>query len=196
MVPGSTLIYGSSLSIVTLRPRDSRMAASEAAAMPFPREERPPPVMKIYLVMRVPGQMFFVGRDDTVKRPALKIQIGRKITFLRPARGSRTGFIRARKSWLGMFRVARKKLLQGQAGALFKLPGAGRDPLFQWIVIPSGGQCTAIQHEQAQQLGGANMVRITHQQPTLSLCLAHHVGACQLFKNFFQHVITEVQRSG
>src|SRR3990167_2126712 len=73
MVPGSTLMYGSSLSIVTLRPRDSRMAASEAAAMPFPREETTPPVMKMYLVMRVPGQMFFVGRDDTVKHLALKI---------------------------------------------------------------------------------------------------------------------------
>src|SRR5450759_3343266 len=50
------------------------MAAREAAAMPFPREETTPPVMKMYLVMRVPGQMFFVGRDDTVKRPAIKIQ--------------------------------------------------------------------------------------------------------------------------
>src|SRR4030066_1178498 len=120
MVPGSTLIYGSSLSIVTLRPRDSRMAASEAAAMPFPREETTPPVMKMYLVMRVPGQMFFVGRDDTVKRAVLKIQIGRKITFLRPMLGSHTGFISARKSWLGGFRVARKKLLQGQVGTLLK----------------------------------------------------------------------------
>src|SRR3989339_1201249 len=90
------------------------MAASEAAAMPFPREETTPPVIKMYFVM---------GRDDTVKRPALKIQIGRKITFLRSARGSRTGFIRARKSWLGAFRVARKKFLQGQIGILLKMPG-------------------------------------------------------------------------
>src|SRR5205823_14939044 len=51
MVPGSTLMYGSSLSIVTLRPRDSRIAAREAAAIPLPREETTPPVTKTYLVI-------------------------------------------------------------------------------------------------------------------------------------------------
>src|SRR5690606_3750794 len=51
MVPGSTLIYGSSFSMVTRRPRDSRMAASEAAAMPLPREETTPPVTNTYLVI-------------------------------------------------------------------------------------------------------------------------------------------------
>ena len=44
MVPGSTLMYGSSLTIAILRPRASRMAPSEAAAMPFPNEETTPPV--------------------------------------------------------------------------------------------------------------------------------------------------------
>jgi hypothetical protein len=34
------------LIIVTLRPRASRMAASEAAAMPLPSEETTPPVTK------------------------------------------------------------------------------------------------------------------------------------------------------
>jgi hypothetical protein len=34
------------------------MAASEAAAMPFPREETTPPVINMYLIM---------GRDDTAK---------------------------------------------------------------------------------------------------------------------------------
>src|SRR5258705_138450 len=52
MVPGSTLMYGSSFTIDTLIFRDSRIAASEAAAMPFPREETTPPVTKTYLVMR------------------------------------------------------------------------------------------------------------------------------------------------
>jgi hypothetical protein len=33
------------------RPRDSRIAAREAAAMPFPREETTPPVTKTYFVM-------------------------------------------------------------------------------------------------------------------------------------------------
>jgi hypothetical protein len=41
------------------------MAAREAAAMPFPKEETTPPVIKMYLVM---------GCDDTVKPPALKIK--------------------------------------------------------------------------------------------------------------------------
>jgi hypothetical protein len=36
---------------VTFRPRDSRIAASEAAAIPFPKEETTPPVTKTYLVI-------------------------------------------------------------------------------------------------------------------------------------------------
>jgi len=34
-----------------LRPRDSTIAASEAAAMPLPREDTTPPVTKTYFVM-------------------------------------------------------------------------------------------------------------------------------------------------
>src|SRR3954447_24175016 len=51
MVPGSTLRYGSSLMRVTLRPRDSRIAASDAAAMPLPSEDTTPPVTKTNLVI-------------------------------------------------------------------------------------------------------------------------------------------------
>src|SRR3990172_9528188 len=51
MVPGSTLMYGSSLMLVTRMPRDSRIAARDAAAMPFPREETTPPVTKTYLLI-------------------------------------------------------------------------------------------------------------------------------------------------
>jgi hypothetical protein len=36
---------------VTFKPRDSRIAASEAAAIPFPKEETTPPVTKTYLVI-------------------------------------------------------------------------------------------------------------------------------------------------
>lgn len=50
-MPGSRLMYGSSLVMVTLRPRDSRMAASEEAAMPLPNDDTTPPVIKIYFVM-------------------------------------------------------------------------------------------------------------------------------------------------
>src|SRR5260221_3403880 len=44
-------MYGSSFTRETLILRDSRIAAREAAAMPFPREETTPPVTKTYLVM-------------------------------------------------------------------------------------------------------------------------------------------------
>src|SRR5207253_10567706 len=51
IVPGSTLMYGSSLMLVTRILRDSRIAARDAAAMPFPREETTPPVTKTYLAI-------------------------------------------------------------------------------------------------------------------------------------------------
>ena len=44
-------MYGSSLRLVTRTPRDARIAASDAAAMPFPSEETTPPVTKTNLVM-------------------------------------------------------------------------------------------------------------------------------------------------
>ena len=44
-------MYGSSLIIVTLSPRDSRSAAKEAAAMPLPKLETTPPVTNTYLVI-------------------------------------------------------------------------------------------------------------------------------------------------
>src|SRR4051812_39128474 len=50
MVPGSTLIYGSSLMCVTLRPRASISAPIDAAASPLPMELTTPPVTKMYLV--------------------------------------------------------------------------------------------------------------------------------------------------
>src|SRR5215831_6184312 len=51
IVPGSTLMYGSSLRLVTRMPREARMAARDAAAMPFPSEETTPPVTNTNLVM-------------------------------------------------------------------------------------------------------------------------------------------------
>src|SRR4029079_8590123 len=50
MVPGSTLMYGSNFISVTLKPRASRIAPTEEAATPFPREDTTPPVMKMNLV--------------------------------------------------------------------------------------------------------------------------------------------------
>src|SRR3989304_6650381 len=54
MVPGSTLMYGSNLRRVTLRPRLSRRYPMDAAANPLPREDRTPPVTKIYFVIAPP----------------------------------------------------------------------------------------------------------------------------------------------
>src|SRR5580765_7854418 len=58
MVPGSTLMYGSSLMLVTRMLRDSRIAARDAAAMPFPSEETTPPVTKTNLVMYFSSRKF------------------------------------------------------------------------------------------------------------------------------------------
>src|SRR6267143_4619470 len=48
MVPGSTLMYGSSLISATFRPRASSRQPIEDAARPFPKLETTPPVTKIY----------------------------------------------------------------------------------------------------------------------------------------------------
>jgi hypothetical protein len=48
MVPGSTLRYGSSFCIVTLRPRDFRSRPREEAVRPLPRLDATPPVTKTW----------------------------------------------------------------------------------------------------------------------------------------------------
>ena len=50
MVPGSTLMYGSILSSVTLSPRLSINAPMEAEANPLPNDDTTPPVTKMNLV--------------------------------------------------------------------------------------------------------------------------------------------------
>src|SRR3990167_9093387 len=81
MVPGSTLMYGSSLTLVTRMPRDSRIAARDAAAIPLPREETTPPVTKTYLVIYLAcaGMGKFTGT-----RPAPQTSpAGRRAALLR-----------------------------------------------------------------------------------------------------------------
>jgi hypothetical protein len=51
MVPGSTLIYGSSFCIVTFNPLACNNFANEAAMIPLPKEEVTPPVTKMYLAI-------------------------------------------------------------------------------------------------------------------------------------------------
>src|SRR5512142_2901112 len=47
-------MYGSSLRLVTRTPREVRIAASDAAPMPFPSEETKPPVTNTNLVIGWP----------------------------------------------------------------------------------------------------------------------------------------------
>src|SRR6186997_2208758 len=78
MVPGSTLMYGSSFRMETLSPRALNRRPALAAVMPLPREEVTPPVTKTYFAMgqvlrgfshaienRGPGQP-----ESSVDRPA------------------------------------------------------------------------------------------------------------------------------
>src|SRR6266545_7085947 len=51
MVPGSTLMYGSSLRMLTRRPRALRIRPMLAAVMPLPRLLATPPVTKTYFDM-------------------------------------------------------------------------------------------------------------------------------------------------
>src|SRR5690625_7185515 len=50
IVPASTFMYGSILTAVTLCDRARSSAPMLDVAMPFPREDTTPPVMKMYLV--------------------------------------------------------------------------------------------------------------------------------------------------
>src|SRR5271157_1313748 len=50
MVPGSTLMYGSSLHMVTARPRALRRRPRDDAVSPLPRELETPPVTKTNLL--------------------------------------------------------------------------------------------------------------------------------------------------
>src|SRR5580704_8608709 len=56
IVPASTLMYGSSFWIETLRPRAFRSRPREAAVMPLPSELTTPPVKKIYFAISGRGR--------------------------------------------------------------------------------------------------------------------------------------------
>src|SRR5581483_1617299 len=57
IVPGSTFKYGSNFNMVTRSPRSTSKRPSEAAAIPFPREETTPPVTKMNRVGSVVGSV-------------------------------------------------------------------------------------------------------------------------------------------
>src|SRR6516164_5850069 len=70
IVPGSTLMYGSSLRKVMSRPRFSRRAPMLAEASPFPRELTTPPVTKMYFV--------FLDRMGTFHVPRMGRDVNRR----------------------------------------------------------------------------------------------------------------------
>src|SRR5690606_27370325 len=82
-------MYGSSYIIVTRRPRASRIAASEAAAIPLPSEDTTPPVTKIRGVTGLAGFM----------APAARW----KATFYRMGRPRRTGWTGRPRFTMGSF---------------------------------------------------------------------------------------------
>jgi hypothetical protein len=51
MVPGYTFMYGSSFKRVIFNPEHSSKLPIDAAAIPLPREDKTPPVTKIYLTL-------------------------------------------------------------------------------------------------------------------------------------------------
>src|SRR5215212_4036169 len=65
MVPGSTLMYGSSFCMVTRRPRALSSRPIEDAVSPFPREEATPPVTKMCLVTGFQGTAAGGGSPGT-----------------------------------------------------------------------------------------------------------------------------------
>src|SRR5450755_4302281 len=67
MVPGSTLIYGSSLMMETERPRLLGSRPTLAAVMPVPSEEVTPPVTKTYFAM---GRVLRGFSNGTGSRPS------------------------------------------------------------------------------------------------------------------------------
>src|SRR6187549_989639 len=84
MVPGSTLMYGSNFISVTEKPRASRMAPTEDAATPLPREETTPPVMKMNLV----AMQFPLGKtpwSDAFQDGFHPLQVFRRVHARRPS---------------------------------------------------------------------------------------------------------------
>src|SRR5215510_8782144 len=81
MVPGSTLIYGSSFCIRTFSPRPSSNMPIEALVSPLPSELTTPPVTKMNLVIAKDsnplGKIRFYRRQTVLQTVG---DIGRKVT--------------------------------------------------------------------------------------------------------------------
>src|SRR5262252_8303082 len=82
-------MYGSSLRRVTLIPRDSRIAAREAAAIPFPKEETTPPDTNTYLAITNQGDGM---ENGTRKRPSALARELRPVSEMLERLGVGEGF--------------------------------------------------------------------------------------------------------
>src|SRR5690606_15040472 len=94
-------MYGSSFIIVTRRPRASRIAARDAAAIPLPSEDTTPPVTKMSGVTGLAGDMAAAARwkapfysmsrhafpacRETARSPASPATVPRRLDLLRVA---------------------------------------------------------------------------------------------------------------
>src|SRR6266705_3343852 len=80
-------MYGSNFWIVTLRPRSTSRRPSDAAAMPFPREETTPPVTKMYFVELTDSPLSGVGPAPlrrTAGLPACLLRVQQRPQLLEP----------------------------------------------------------------------------------------------------------------
>src|SRR5450755_3791149 len=112
-------MYGSSLRLVTRMPREARIAARDAAAMPFPNEETTPPVTKTNLVMDDKSWKLLVYRNTPAgtNRDTLRSEYCGYLTLARVMRmhaGDRT------RGWVRLRARARPRC----APAPFRAPGA------------------------------------------------------------------------
>src|SRR5580704_11174850 len=92
MVPGSTLMYGSSLHMVTRRPRHLRSRPSEEAVRPLPSELETPPVTKMNLLTppagrRTSSQLLVAPFHDNRPNPPMWRTSGRAGPAPRSRRG-------------------------------------------------------------------------------------------------------------
>jgi len=61
--------------MVTFKPRASRIAARDAEAMPLPKEDTTPPVMKTNFVINTPNNVEMVARSPISKHAVELIPI-------------------------------------------------------------------------------------------------------------------------
>src|SRR3712207_3807425 len=111
MVPGSTLMYGSSFCSTIFSPRDLKSLPSDAVVIPLPSPEATPPVTKMYLGCGL------TTASDASRRLRRDRRFGSRI--LDP---SRTGASRLGEQLLGVRRGRLARLEPGEHARQFAHP--------------------------------------------------------------------------